>query len=157
MQDTPLISDLLARMADMANKVHDALLGGSIKWKWKPESDEWSLTQIVCHLRDVEREVHQARFKLIIAEENVFLSGVSADDWAEARDYQNQDGPAALEAYLMARDETMSILNELDSEMWQRKGRHAFFGETTMHELLFLATRHDNIHWEQIKGVLSSQ
>lgn len=108
----------------------------------------------MCHLRDVEREVYHVRFKNLMTAENAFLPGASPDEWAEERGYARQDGRAALEAFLEARKETLEILRGMSVELWQRQGQHAFFGPTTLHELVYLSVRHDDIHWEQIKGLL---
>jgi hypothetical protein len=157
MQAPPPVPALLIQLVILATNVENALTGQVVDWLWRPAADDWSLTEIVCHLRDVEREVHQLRFRALIAADNVFLSGVSADEWAEERSYQQQDGPAALTAFLSARAETVAMLTPLAEAMWQRQGRHAFFGTTTMHELLHLMARHDEIHWQQIKTCLQQQ
>ena len=154
MQAPPPVSTLLIELATLAANMRGALSRPTIDWRARPAEGEWSLVEIVCHLRDVEREVHQARFRAIIEQDNVFLPGVSADEWAPRRGYWQQDGPAALADFLVARDETVRLLAPLPAEMWQRQGRHAFLGGTTMHELLSLMTRHDQIHWEQIKKLL---
>jgi hypothetical protein len=125
-----------------------------IDWTRQPGDDEWSLTEVMCHLRDVEREVHQVRFRLLIAEDNVFLPGVSADEWADERGYCYEDGLKATLSFLTAREETLSFVEPLSEELWGRQGRHAFFGHTSMHELLYLAVRHDEIHWQQINDLL---
>ena len=48
-----------------------------------------------------------------------------------------------------------TVIESLDESTWQRQGRHAFFGLTTMHELLYLIVRHDEIHWQQINKLLT--
>jgi hypothetical protein len=51
----------------------------------------------------------------------------------------------------------LALVGPLDEKMWQRHGRHAFFGHTSMHELLYLIVRHDEIHWEQINAILKQE
>lgn len=157
MQAPPPVSILLQQYATMAINVRNALQGTDVDWGWRPSESEWSLTEVLSHLRDVEREVHQQRFKILIENDKPFISGVAADEWAEERGYRYQDGPEAMQSFLQAREETLSMLNPLDEKAWARQGQHAFFGPTTIHELLFLAVRHDEIHWEQINDLLSGQ
>ena len=157
MQAPPPVPNLLIQLETMATNVSGLLGKDHYDWKWKPAADEWSLTEVVCHLRDVEREVHQERFRAVLKDTDVFLAGVSADDWAISRNYQEQDGQIALTDYLAARTLTLSLLEELDPEMWERQGIHAYLGRTTLHELLFLVSRHDELHWEQIKNILGGQ
>lgn len=154
MQSPPPVSDLLHQLESMASAVREALDSDTIDWVWRPGRDEWSLTEVVCHLRDVEREVHQVRFRSLIATDSAFLPGVAADEWAGPRGYCDQDARKALDDFLTARNETLAMLNELENPMWERLGRHAFFGPTSMHELLFLIVRHDDIHWKQIQALL---
>lgn len=154
MPQSPPVPNLLNQMRQFAENVHRVLTAPDIDWKQQPAAGEWSLTQVVCHLRDVEREVHRSRFEALIARENAFISGVTPDEWAIPRQYQAQNGPVALEEFYAARLQTVEDLQALDAAMWQRQGRHAFFGPTTMHELLTLVVRHDEAHWEQISSLL---
>ena len=85
MQAPPPVPNLLNQMADLATSIKDALAQPGIDWRFQPEDRGWSLTEVVCHLRDVEIEVHQARFKAILGEDMAFLPGMSADEWAEDR------------------------------------------------------------------------
>lgn len=157
MQAPPPVANLLIQLETMAAHVNCHLRGPSIDWRWRPAAGEWSLTEILSHLRDVEIEVHQARFRLVMRSNNPFLAGVAADEWAAERNYQANDGPAVREAYLVARGDTVEMLRRLTPGDWSRQGEHAFLGPTSMHELLHLVTRHDDLHWEQIKGILQAQ
>jgi hypothetical protein len=157
LQEPPPVPELLDLLRKQVTNIQGALTKRSFSWTWRPKENEWSLTEILCHLRDVEIEVHQARYKAIIASENAFLPGVSADEWAKERNYQETDGEIALTEFVTVREETIRLLEALPEEMWSRQGRHAFFGPTSMHELLVLMVRHDGLHWEQIKSSLASQ
>ncbi len=155
MHDPPSVSALLAESAEFANAIERALSSADINWNWRPGEEEWSLTEVICHLRDVEREVHQVRFRRLIDTANVFLAGHDSDVWVEQRQYKLQDGPTALQEFLNARRQTVVLLESIEDEaMWERNSQHAIFGITSMHELLNLAVRHDRIHWEQIAAYL---
>ena len=39
------------------------------------------MTEIICHLRDVEREVNLPRIRRVLAEQNPFLVGEVTDVW----------------------------------------------------------------------------
>jgi hypothetical protein len=157
MQAPPPIPNLLLRLETFAINVKAMLAEQeTTKWQQRPSADpeQWSLTVIICHLRVVERVVYHLRFNNLIAEENAFLPGASPDEWAEERGYAEQDGRQALTAFLNARLETLALLKSISPDLWQRQGQHAYFGPTTMHELVYLAVRHDDIHWEQIRNLL---
>ncbi|MFW6042638.1 MAG: DinB family protein [Chloroflexota bacterium] len=155
MQQPPPVTELLQEMNSFADDVQDALTARGVDWHCCPQEGEWSLTEVACHLRDVEREVHQPRFRALIEADGAFLAGAVADDWVEQRRYREQHGPTALGEFLEARRETLEMLRALPAPVWQRKGQHSFFGPTSMHELLFLAVQHDRAHWEQIQKLLA--
>lgn len=157
MQQPPPVDALLGALERFARDVADLLSEPGIDWHGSRNDEEWSLTEVVCHLRDVEREVHQVRFAALIEEDEAFFPGAVADDWVEERRYHEQDGPVALQAFLAAREQTMSMLEGLSAKTWQRVGQHSFFGPTTMHELLYLAVQHDEAHWEQIGELVNAK
>ncbi len=155
MQEPPPVADLLAELARFADDCVRALAGPAVDWHCCPDDGEWSLTEVACHLRDVEREVHQPRFRSLLTQDNAFLAGAVADSWVEERRYREQHGPTALRQFLEARRETLELLPEPAAEAWHRQGQHSFFGPTSMHELLYLAVQHDRAHWEQIQKLLT--
>ncbi|MDX1687459.1 MAG: DinB family protein [Candidatus Promineifilaceae bacterium] len=155
MQEPLPVPTLLQRLESFARDVEQALSDPLVDWECAPAPGEWCLTEVVCHLRDVEKEVHQRRFRALIEEGEAFIPGVAADDWIEERAYREQHGPTALAQFLEARRETLVLLQDLDEAVWKRQGQHAFFGPTSLHELLNLAVQHDAAHWEQIDNLLT--
>lgn len=154
-EQLPPVAELLNKLDHFSRRIEDLLSAGDVDWHCCPHDDEWALNEVACHLRDVEREVHQPRFRALIDEAGAFLPGAVADDWVIERGYRQQDGPTAMRDFLQARRETIELLSDLDHEMWQRQGQHSFFGPTTMHELLYLVVQHDRAHWEQIIDLLA--
>jgi len=154
MQTPPPVSKLLHQLEIMASNVRHFLEIDGVDWTWRPADSEWSLTEVMCHLRDVEREVHQERFRALIEKDNPFIQGVSADEWADERQYRLEDGVMAMNEFLEARAATIEMLDNFDEKSWQKEGRHAFFGQTSAHEILSLVVRHDEIHWQQISSLL---
>jgi hypothetical protein len=150
MQNPPPVSMLFVELLGFSLSVQQALALAKIDWQQRPSPDQWSLTEVICHLRDVEREVHQPRFQTLLAKEDAFLPGMTPDEWAKERGYQAQNGRDALKDFVRARGETAELLTNIDDALWQRSGNHAFFGQTTMHELLYLVVQHDRVHWQQI-------
>lgn len=157
MQEPAPVPVLLDRLRAFARWLERRLEESDVDWECAPAAGEWCLTEVVCHLRDVEHEVHQPRFQALIAKEGVFLPGAVADEWVEERAYYRQIGPAALAEFVAARTETVALLAGVEPSLWQRQGQHAFFGPTTMHELLNLVVQHDQAHWEQVIKLLGEQ
>jgi FMN phosphatase YigB (HAD superfamily) len=117
-------------------------------WTQPPAPGEWSLTEILCHLRDVEIEVNLERIRRVLAEENPFLVGEVTDAWVKERRCADQDGRQALADFTAARKQVLGLLDNLGIE-WSRPARHAIFGPSTLQELVGFVAGHDRIHIQQ--------
>lgn len=115
----------------------------------RPAPDEWSVTEILCHMRDVEREVDQPRIQRILREDEPFIPAQLPDEWAKTREYNKQDGFSALREFTAARLQTLEMLKELAPAQWSRKARHAIFGPTSLQELVCFNAEHDRLHIQQ--------
>lgn len=123
-------------------------------WKEKPDPASWSLTEVICHLRDVDKEVHLPRFREVLNESAPFLPGIDADEWAEERDYQSQDGPQVLQKFYQSRETLLEEIAALPDDVRKKEIRHAIFGPTTIDEILHIAARHDRLHIQQVSALL---
>jgi HAD superfamily hydrolase (TIGR01549 family) len=121
-------------------------------WKRRRATGEWSATEIVCHLRDVEIEVNLPRLRLVAEQPNPFIAGADTDPWAAERDYQSQSGPQALADFVAARQQAVRYLRSQPETVWERTGRHSIFGPTTLAEIVGWVLDHDRIHLEQVKA-----
>ncbi len=123
------------------------------RWTLRPAPTEWSLTEVLCHLRDVEAEVNLRRVKKVLDETNPFLAGEDTDPWAQERQYIRQDGNHARLAFMSARMELVSMLEGLTPDDWQRTARHAIFGPTRLIELVSIVAAHDRLHVRQAQAL----
>lgn len=126
-------------------------------WHVKPTPEHWTLTEIVCHMRDVEKTVNLPRFTQILQEDNPFLAGVDTDAWVEDNRYSDQNGPAAFQDFITYRLETLALLDALTAKDWQRPARHAIFGPTNFQEIGHFVAEHDRLHIRQIHPFVASQ
>lgn len=140
---TALILSSPAAISGMLYQVQGPVL------KRRPESGEWSLTEIVCHLRDTEVEVNLPRLHMLLELSEPFIPARVTDAWAEKREYNNQDIESALQDFTSARIQTVELLRGLTVE-WGRKARHAIFGPTDLQELVKFMVEHDKLHIRQI-------
>jgi hypothetical protein len=116
----------------------------------RPHLDDWSLVEVLCHLRDMEAEVHLIQLEKILSEENPFLIHVNSGDWVSDRSYRSQDPTRAYEEFIRTRQVLISRLKALSPVEWDRPARHAIFGPTTLGELMSFAADHDRIHLRQL-------
>ena len=127
--------------------------GSDLDVKRRPFPTEWSLTEIICHLRDTEVEVNLPRLRMLLELDEPFIPSRMAAAWAEERNYNSQDISQALQDFTSARIQTTDFLNGLTDE-WKRKARHAIFGPTDLQELVKFMTEHDRLHIRQILSTL---
>jgi FMN phosphatase YigB (HAD superfamily) len=124
------------------------------QWLERPQPEEWSLTEIFCHLRDVDIEINLPRVEKVMQEKNPFLAGVNSDSWTEERNYPNQDGQAALADFIVARSRLIERLERLQEEDWKLPARHAIFGPTNLRELVSFIATHDRSHVQQVHSAI---
>lgn len=124
-------------------------------WTAHPQDGEWCLTEILCHLRDVDREVNLPRLQKMLDETNPFLPGQDTDRWADGRGYFQQNGPQALREFFATRLQMLKLLENLRPEDWQRTARHAIFGPTRLQELMSIVATHDRLHVTQVQQTLA--
>lgn len=123
-------------------------------WQMGLTLDEWSLTEIVCHLRDVEKEVNLPRVLSIVSQENPLITGIDTDQWADIRDYKKQDGSEVLADFIDTRLKLLSTLENLSPEDWHRTARHTIFGRTDLFEILRITISHELLHVRQFMNTL---
>src|SRR4029434_9054011 len=92
--------------------------------RWRPVPNKWSIKEIMCHLRDMERLAYLGRYRRIIAEDNPHLPNVDQDRIAFESDYINQDAQGALQEFKQLRRETLQTLEAAPTEVWSRSGVH---------------------------------
>jgi len=115
----------------------------------RPVSKEWSLTEVVCHLRDTEAEVNLPRLRMLLDLDEPFIPARITAAWAEERNYNKQDFHKAMQDFTSERLRTLEVLRGLNNE-WQRKARHAIFGPTDLLEMVKFMAEHDKLHIRQI-------
>lgn len=126
----------------------------SEQWKRKSSIDAWTLTELVCHLRDTEREIHHMQLKLFTEQDEPFIPRPDTGVWASQRDYLHENGATVLAEFNAARQTTMSALKNISLDDWKRKARHAIFGPTTFQEVVGFIAEHDRLHIQQVWSIL---
>ncbi len=114
------------------------------------DSDEnWSVVEIVCHLRDTE-EVMSRRMVLLRDEENPRITGFDQEALAQEKDYAGSDLQEAIDAYTSFRAEHVANLRALSDEQWQRSGHHGLPGPVSIFNHTMHDVYHDAVHLAQI-------
>lgn len=118
------------------------------QWDQKPDPDEWSIMQILCHLAETETAVHQKRLETILSVENPFIRALPppGPDVPNCSD----DALEVAEAFKEKRLSTLELIADLGPEDWRRPARHSIFGLTNLLEMAYFTAQHDRLHISQL-------
>ncbi|HEY5982765.1 MAG TPA: DinB family protein [Anaerolineales bacterium] len=119
------------------------------EWTHEPSPEEWAVIELVCHLRDTEREVHLQQIDTMLESDDPFVARPDAAYWAKQRRYLAENGPAAVREFTAARLVSLDRLQNLPDEVWAKGARHAIFGPTNFLEVICFMAEHDRIHVRQ--------
>src|SRR5438552_18336683 len=86
----------LARFSDELAQLASRF--GAAQRLLRPAADAFSLTEHLCHLRDLELEGYPVRIRRILDEDLPRLMEIEGRKWAVARCYQEQAAQTALSA-----------------------------------------------------------
>jgi FMN phosphatase YigB (HAD superfamily) len=124
------------------------------KWHLRPDPDEWTPVEVVCHLRDSERAVQRPRLETIYHEENPFLATPKPSP-VPATCYCPAAGLDAALEFVRERRITLDFLAGLEPGDWHRPARHSIFGPTTLLEMANFTAQHDRLHTTQLCQTVS--
>jgi len=118
------------------------------QWHQKPDPNEWSIVQILCHLADTETAVHQKRLQKILRVENPFIRALPppGPDMPTCSDRPQE----VAEEFREKRLSTLELIAELGPEDWLRPARHSIFGLTNLLEMAYFTAQHDRLHISQL-------
>ena len=140
---TPDILDLLVGNLDVAG------------WQARPAAGRWSPLEILCHLRDEEREDFGARLRVVLAGGGVFAP-IRPAEWVVERRYQDEDPAAALGEFRTRRAESLALLADVDPRSLHAVG-YPEGRQFTLSGLDVVAAwaAHDLLHLRQLTGTLA--
>ncbi|HVF88846.1 MAG TPA: DinB family protein [Blastocatellia bacterium] len=147
---------ILWNLKSLPQELED-LLGGLDEetLRWRPIPNKWSIKEIMCHLRDMEREAYLPRYNRILSEENPMMPNVDQDRIAYESDYMNQDARAALDEFKRLRAETIRTLEAAPPENWSRGGIHESDGPMTIEQLVVRQIKGNDLnHLVQMKDIV---
>ena len=147
---------LLSNLKSLPNELDDLLKDlDDDTLRWRPIPNKWSVKEIMCHLRDMERLAYLARYRSMLTEENPILPNVDQDRIATESDYINQDASAALDDFKRLRQETIRTLESAPVEAWSRGGTHETDGPMTVEKLVVRQIKGNDLnHLVQMKDIV---
>src|SRR5512140_778664 len=121
---------------------------------WTPAAGKWSILEILCHMRDMEREAYIERYTRILSENEPALPDLDGESLAILRAYRSQKAPEVVREWVALRRQTLQLLRKAGKAQWARAGIHATAGRLTMEALIRRhAVGNDEAHLRQIEAI----
>lgn len=118
--------------------------------RWKPDDDQWSILEIVCHLRDEEREDFRLRLDGVLHRPGEPFPAIDPGGWPISRDYQGQSLETALEDFLEARRDSIEWLATLTDPDWNASDVLPNGYRISAGDILAAWSAHDLLHLRQL-------
>ena len=171
------LADRLRRLRTTPDEIAAALDGKADDLVCRrPDRQNWSAREIICHLRDVE-ELFLVRFQTILAIDDPKILTFAAtpevlaewgigehvghpldpNRWAEERQYERCDAALAFGAFRRRRREVVALLDTLSPDQWRRGGIHLLRGRLTLDEWVASLAAHDDNHLDQMRCALDGR
>ncbi len=148
-------SQLLAVLAESPRWVAQRLgRHAEARWGQAPAAGRWSALEVVCHLRDRDREILAPRLEQMLSEAQPVIPDVDMTAWGERRGYPSESVRAAHQAWSESRRALLARLAPLRPEDWRRVGYHSLRGPYPLGEMVREWAEHDLSHRRQIAEAL---
>jgi len=119
----------------------------------RPGGALFSLTEQVCHLRDIELEGYTLRIARVLGEDLPELQEIDGATLAGTRRYQQQDLALALDLFGRQRLANVALLRDHLAGNTQRLGIFGGFGIVTLWSLVEGMAAHDAEHLGEIEAL----
>ena len=120
-----------------------------------PIPGKWSAREIVHHLGDSET-FSAGRLRKLLVEDNPLIQGYDQDQFAIKLRYNERDMAPALDAFRLARETTMQVLELMSEDDWSRSGTHTESGRYSAEDWLVVYAKHAHNHAAQIRRLRES-
>lgn len=117
-------------------------------WHQRPDRNEWSILQVLCHLLTAETQTERPRLQRIAREDNPFIAAPPPP--GPDIPICDEDGMRVAQNFAQEREKTLQFIASLPDLAWSRKARHSIFGLTTLLEMAHFSAQHDRLHLNQL-------
>jgi hypothetical protein len=118
--------------------------------------ENWSVVEVICHLRDAEEYFIQ-RMQSMRDQDNPSIIAYDQEALARERNYMAADLQVALAGFYVFRRQTIKEFSLLTPDQWQRTGQHNELGQITIFTQAVHHSAHDAIHCAQIARQLGNR
>lgn len=117
--------------------------------RWRPEAQDWSLLEIVCHLHDEEKLDFRVRLDTILYHPGEEPPAIDPTGWVTEHRYAERNLQTELEGFLAERQKSIAWLRALQSPDWSLSYQ-APWGSIRAGDIFAGWLAHDLLHMRQI-------
>jgi hypothetical protein len=117
-------------------------------------SEALTAIEQLCHVRDIEIDGYQERFRRTLREANPTLPSIDTDALVAERAYAAADAAEVLASFRDARRATVELLGELAPEQFERTAEFEGYGSVTLRGLVHYLCSHDQQHLAGLQWLL---
>ena len=141
---------LIDRLSSVSRRIAHGIEGLSSAELWIAPNGEWSIAEILAHLRASD-DILANRIYCILARDEPQLPAYDERRWAEVAGYtQAADPRGLLDVYIGRRAELINLLRRISPAEWQRAGVHEERGPVTIADVATYLVKHEEEHCQQI-------
>lgn len=118
--------------------------------EYSPVPDEWSVKEVLCHLRDADR-IYVQRIQRMLQEDEPVLQAFRPENLARENHYQEQNWQNIFREFMTARQDLIATFQQLRPNQWYRAGMHQELGRINMFDIVQTITDHTKLHLEQVQ------
>ena len=122
-------------------------------WEGVP-SEAFTAIEQICHVRDIEIDGYQPRFRRTLDEATPTLASIDSEALAKQRDYAHADSQRMFAEFRAARTRTLALLRGLDAAQLQRTAEFEGYGRVTLRGLVHYLCSHDQQHLSGLQWLL---
>lgn len=115
----------------------------------KPNTESWSILEVVCHLHDEEREDFREHLDFILNRPGGEWHVIDPQGWVTARKYNQQNLAEMKDRLVAEREKSLDWLKGLADANWETAYTSPF-GTMTAGQMFASWIAHDNLHIRQL-------
>lgn len=117
--------------------------------RWKPESDFWSILEVINHLHSEETEDFRTRLDLLLHHPDQEWPPIDPQGWVAERAFNQRELKPSLEAFLAERKASLRWLDSLGQVDWGMV-HVSSHGSMRAGDLFASWVTHDQLHLRQL-------
>lgn len=144
------LETIIIQMTHQAETIHNLVQGVSEEQAcWKPDTESWSIIEVINHLADEEREDFRVRLDYFLHHPGKKPPPIDPRNWVTQRQYAQKALKTSTANFLAEREKSLAWLAKLRSPNWEA-AYEAPWGRISAGDMLAAWVAHDLLHLRQL-------